>query len=382
MFAVLYAAFGTASPFLPAFVAAQGISPQRIGVLFAAATVVRLISAPIAGLLADRYRARRRALAACAGLGALAALLYQPAASFAAILLVALLHAAALAPTTNLADAVALLALRPTVSTPDKWRYGWVRGAGSAAFIAGALVAGPTVARCGLAAALWLQAGLLIAVAVTAGGVTIGSAPAHPACAVTAASVTALARRGVFRYVVVVAALILGSHGLHDTFAVIRWRAANIAPTTVSLLWSASVASEVAVFFLLGPHLLRRVGAAGAVAIAAVAGCVRWAVAGATADVTALALIQPLHGLTFALLHLACMRIIAASVPQQLAATAQALYGTLGVGIATALVVLCSGWLYARLGSHAFWVMSVLCLVALPVVAKLREGPRAEEGVV
>jgi len=69
-------------------------------------------------------------------------------------------------------------------------------------------------------------------------------------------------------------------------------------------------------------------------------------------------------------------------VPQQLAATAQALYGTLGVGIATALVVLCSGWLYARLGSHAFWVMSVLCLVALPVVAKLREGPRAEEGVV
>jgi len=46
------------------------------------------------------------------------------------------------------------------------------------------------------------------------------------------------------------------------------------------------------------------------------------------------------------------------------------------------LVVLCSGWLYARLGSHAFWVMSVLCLVALPVVAKLREGPRAEEGVV
>ena len=33
-----------------------------------------------------------------------------------------------------------------------------------------------------------------------------------------------------------------------------------------------------------------------------------------TADVTTLALIEPLHGLTFALFHLGCMRIIADTV--------------------------------------------------------------------
>jgi PPP family 3-phenylpropionic acid transporter len=86
-------------------------------------------------------------------------------------------------------------------------------------------------------------------------------------------------------------------------------------------------------------------------------------------------LIQPLHGFTFALLHLACMRLLAGSVPAHLAATAQAIYGTVGIGAATALLTLVSGWLYGRLGPPAFAVMSVLCLAGLPVAASLRQNP-------
>jgi PPP family 3-phenylpropionic acid transporter len=77
---------------------------------------------------------------------------------------------------------------------------------------------------------------------------------------------------------------------------------------------------------------------------------VRWSIAAVTADVTALLLIQPLHGLTFALLHLACMRLLAQSVPLGLAATAQAIYGVVGVGAASALLT------SARAGFMARWV--------------------------
>ena len=49
-------------------------------------------------------------------------------------------------------------------------------------------------------------------------------------------------------------------------------------------------------------------------------------------EVMALALVQPLHGITFALLHLACMRVLARTVPQGLEGTAQAIYGTVGMG--------------------------------------------------
>jgi MFS transporter, PPP family, 3-phenylpropionic acid transporter len=82
--------------------------------------------------------------------------------------------------------------------------------------------------------------------------------------------------------------------------------------------------------------------------------------------------VQPLHGLTFALLHLACMRLIVWVVPARLAATAQAVYGTSCIGLATALLTLLSGLLYGRIGGHAFLVMAAFCLLALPLCGGLR----------
>ena len=81
---------------------------------------------------------------------------------------------------------------------------------------------------------------------------------------------------------------------------------------------------------------------------------------------------QLLHGITFALLHLACMRFLSDTVPKPLAATAQTIYGTFGLGIASAIFTLASGFLYQRFGATAFWAMAGLCVVALPFAFMLR----------
>ena len=163
---------------------------------------------------------------------------------------------------------------------------------------------------------------------------------------------------------------------MHDAFAVIRWSAAGIDAATASLLWSESVAAEVLVFFVIGPTIVTWLTPAGALAIAAAAGVFRWAVMARTTEVIAIAIVQPLHGVTFALLHLACMRLLARIVPPGLEGTAQAIYGTLGVGATTALLTLVSGLLYARLGAQGFWIMAVLCAAALPMTWKLRDAAR------
>ena len=137
LFALLYAAFGAASPFLPALMEARSIPAEQIGIIFGAATAIRLISAPVAGRIADRTHALRATLAACTITTALAALGYLSASGFWALLVVSLLHALALAPTTNLADALAVVA-----SKREGFEYGWARGAGSAAFIVGSIAAG------------------------------------------------------------------------------------------------------------------------------------------------------------------------------------------------------------------------------------------------
>jgi PPP family 3-phenylpropionic acid transporter len=97
----------------------------------------------------------------------------------------------------------------------------------------------------------------------------------------------------------------------------------------------------------------------------------RWMIMGLTANVVAMAMIQPLHGLTFALLHLACMRLLSAAVPPALAATAQSLYHTVGVGLASVALTLLSGWAYGEFGARAFWIMAAVCTLALPVIWSL-----------
>jgi PPP family 3-phenylpropionic acid transporter len=145
LFALLYSAFGAASPFLPALVEGRAVAAEQIGMIFGAATAIRLISAPIAGRIADRTQALRATLAACAVATALAALGYLSASGFWALLAVSLLHALALAPTTNLADALAVVAAKR-----QGFEYGWARGAGSAAFIVGSIAAGYAISVFGL----------------------------------------------------------------------------------------------------------------------------------------------------------------------------------------------------------------------------------------
>jgi PPP family 3-phenylpropionic acid transporter len=65
---------------------------------------------------------------------------------------VGLLQAAALAPLVPLADALSLAHARPQQNTTG-FEYGWVRGVGSAAFVAGTLLAGQAAGGYGSAVA-------------------------------------------------------------------------------------------------------------------------------------------------------------------------------------------------------------------------------------
>src|SRR3954470_21362777 len=160
LFAFLYGAFGVHSPFFPSFLSTRGLEPETVGVLLAAGTAIRLVTAPLAGLLADRLGAGRAVLALSLSAAYLAALAYLPAHGFWQLLVVTLVAAIALAPLAPLADALALRAGQGHHASPPTFDYGQVRGAGSAAFVMGSLVAGLAIAKTGLASILFLQAGL------------------------------------------------------------------------------------------------------------------------------------------------------------------------------------------------------------------------------
>jgi MFS transporter, PPP family, 3-phenylpropionic acid transporter len=381
-YALLYGAFGMQSPFVPTLLRENGLQAQDIGLVLAAAMVVRVLAGPVVAHAADRLRRHTLILCGCALFAALASVSYLLAHSLSGLLCIALLHAAMLGPIAPISDALAATAAQASRSgTERRFDYGWLRAAGSASFALGTLVSGWQAGAAGLAAAMWTSGALLIlgsAVVLLLPNLPLARSLDIKARATMLSDGILLLRLPVYRRMLIAAALLEGSHALHDSFSVIRWRSAGIDFFTVSALWSESVFAEVVVFLLIGPWLVRRVGPSRSMALAAGAGVLRWTVAAFTTSPGLLACIQPLHGLTFALFHLAAIRLIVAVAPVRLAATAQAIYGTLSVGLTIALLTFVSGLLYARTGGEAFLLMAALCLLALPICAGLRvQGDRA-----
>ena len=363
VYALFYSAFGVQSPFIPTLLGERGLSASEIGTVLAASTAIRIWAGPAGGHMADRTRKHAAILCACAVAAAIAGLGYVALRGVGDLLLVALINAAMLAPVVPVSDALAIAAAQD--SEHDKsvrqFEYGWLRASGSAAFIAGTLLSGWATGFFPLPSIVWISGSLLAVggiITLYLPTVDVGRSISSAASLSALRDWVLLVKIPSFRRILLIAAFVEGSHALNDTFAVIHWRAAGVNLTTISFLWSESVLSEVVVFLLVGPPLIRRIGPAGGCALAAGAGVVRWSVLAFTSSPFILSFVQPLHGLTFALLHLACMRVIALAIPRRLAATAQSVYGTLFVGLATALLTLVSGVLYTQMGGTAFLMMA------------------------
>ncbi|MET0257710.1 MAG: MFS transporter, partial [Methylobacterium sp.] len=138
LFAALYGAYGSLSPFLPAFLADRGLAPEEIATFLAAATLTRLVAGPLAGRLADRSGRTRTLLACALGFAAASNLALLAGHGFGPLFAIGLVQAVATAPVAPLADVLALTAARGGRA----FEYGRVRAAGSAAFIAATIVSG------------------------------------------------------------------------------------------------------------------------------------------------------------------------------------------------------------------------------------------------
>ncbi|MDW8314502.1 MAG: MFS transporter [Rhodovarius sp.] len=361
LYAAQFAALGAAMPFVPAALEGGGLSPAQVGLLLAAGTLARLLAGPASAPLADRCGLSPVLMAAAAaaavtlpGLGLFEGLLL--------LLALQLLHNAALAPILPLSDAAAVAEMRRR-----PFDYGRVRAAGSIAFILGAVVAGWAAAQAGPVAALSCAALCLLAVVPLAHGLPQGpsAAGARPG------RWWEPLREPAFRRLLPVSALIQGSHAVYYGFSTLHWTAAGLSPLLVGALWASGVLAEV-LLFLFGRPLVERLGSRGLALVAGAGGLLRWSVLAATTDPWLLWAAQALHAASFGAMHLAAIRALA-SLPEGLGARAQTLHAALGVGLASSLLMLAAGPLYAAFGGGAFLAMAGLC--ALGLAAALRMPP-------
>ena len=115
----MFAAFGVASPFLPALLRERGLGPSEIGAVLAAGTAVRLITGPAISRLADQLGKHQQILTVLLAMAAVIAFAYGLPAGFAIFLLVSVAHASALAPIVPTADAMTLAAAPGRFPRPE-----------------------------------------------------------------------------------------------------------------------------------------------------------------------------------------------------------------------------------------------------------------------
>src|SRR3954453_19687639 len=116
LYAALYAAFGVASPFWPKFFETKALSSEQIGFILGAGMLVRLAAGPLIGRFADLWGSLRLVLATCAACAAAMAAALSLANTFWLLLAIASLQAAALAPTTSIADALSVSSAKPQIA--------------------------------------------------------------------------------------------------------------------------------------------------------------------------------------------------------------------------------------------------------------------------
>lgn len=364
-----YFAANAINAFMPLWFSDRGVSAAQIGQILGAAALLRVLAGPQWGTVADRIGRRRPVLFFAAFTAAGLGLSYVAASGFLPLLLIAAAQGIASSAINPLADSLALALARE-----GRIEYGPVRAVGSATFMVATAVAGWLLNRVGSWLVPWLISASYAVSALFS--VFLPEAATPPAARRPFAGLM-LFRNRAFCLAVACTALIQGAHAAYYGFAALFWRSQGLSDTVIGLLIAEGIVAEI-FLFARGRRLIEWLGPTGLTATAAVASVLRWGVMADAPPLPVLVMIQIVHAATFAMQHLSAMLILSRFVPPERAATAQALHAALGYGAPTGVMMLLSGWLYARHGGLVFLAMAAVggsaLLLCRPLAREIARG--------
>ncbi|MCG9584172.1 3-phenylpropionate MFS transporter [Vibrio tubiashii] len=241
--------------------------------------------------------------------------------------------------------------------------YGRTRLWGSIAFIAGSTVVGFLVAQYGSDMIIFTAlAGVVVALLFSMRNINPMPVTMEDEGAERPKLTELLRELPVVKFLILVS-LIQGSHAAYYSFSSIYWKEAGYSEDIIGYLWSLGVVAEVAIFAL-SKRLFSGWTLRALFMVAALGVVVRWGLTASTTALVALVMIQLLHGVTFAIAHIAAIQYIQHSEQRKMVAL-QALYNAIPLGAFIALMTTLSGWGYENWGANVFWAMAAMGVLAL-----------------
>lgn len=360
-----FAGIGIYMPFIPPWLASQGLSERQIGLVLAMGMIIRMLVSQSVTALGDGRHGAVRVLALLHLLGAASFLslmaMPSPEAIIAAMAVIALLSAGII----PLGDHLTIAHVRSNPSLD----FSRIRLWGSVAFLVVSTMSGVIVSRYGIATVpLMLCLCSLVAMLVTF------SAPDHAreaAVTVTGSLSPDVTRQrsNLLWLVIVSSSLINASHSALYGFGTLHWRSLGIDDSMIGILWSSAVVAEIAMFWWFGRSAAASWNAAVRfLAFAGIAAMIRFALMPFAVSLPAILSLQMLHALSFGAQLMGVMTLVGLLAPEgrralvlgRLSAANACLMGAATLG---------SGYLYESLGAMSFVTMVPIALSGLIILA-------------
>ncbi|EHH0684063.1 3-phenylpropionate MFS transporter [Vibrio vulnificus] len=365
-------AYGVYLPFWSLWFKEQGVSSTDIGLLVGIGLATRCVANMV---ITPRIHKAEHIMPALRWLS-FAALIFVgfhffTGGSFWLMALATVLFNLCCGPVVPLSDALANYYARLKMLD-----YGRTRLWGSIAFIAGSTVVGYLISLYGTDMILYTAlVGVFISLLLSMRSANVMPVT-HSEHHSERPKLTQLLTDGPVVKFLLLAALIQGSHAAYYSFSAIYWQQAGHSEEIIGYLWSLGVVSEVAVFAL-SKRLFAGWSLRALFVAASIGVMLRWGITASTTLLLGLVLVQLLHGVTFAMAHIAAIQYIQNSEEHKMVAL-QALYNALPLGAFIAAMTAFSGWGFEHWGANVFWVMAAMGLVALfikvaPVTSQVQD---------
>ncbi len=364
-YGVIFFVIGVMLPYWPLWMQSRGLSPEDIGLVMGAGMLMKVIANPVIAGYADRTGTRRTPLIALSVIATFAFAMFWPANGFWPILAVTMAFFLFWSPLMPLTETLTMY-----YSTANKLEYGKVRLWGSLTFILAAWGGGWLLAGRNEDLVFWIILGGAIATVIS--GFFLPDARITPSESRNSFTPTIrVLKDRTFVWFIVATSLIQTSHIIYYAFGTIHWEKAGHSRIIIGWLWAEGVIAEV-LLFMWGGSIVKRLGAARLIALAGLAGLIRWWGTGITDALPALLVLQVLHGATFGAAHLGAIHFIAQRMEVSVSATAQSIYAAAVSGVGFSLASLFSGHMYATHGGAAYLPMALMAGLGGVIAFQLR----------
>lgn len=395
-FAALFLVYGVHMMYFPVWLASRGMTPEQIGLIIAVPIVIRAVLTPYVALQADLRSTHRDVIFGLASASALiaigiASIPGQGAAAYPLIVATAIPFAVMMTSILPLIDTIALQGARnepPQESGAQSSGrgYGRMRLWGSLSFLAATLAAGIGYDLVGPNAIMW---GLIGAAFTTAAAALLlppsrqdGPATAAPVPLAMAPTggppiVRTLLKSPLFLVFMLAVGAIQASHSCFYTFGALHLEKQGVSGTGYGALWVVAILAETALF----AGSATMMGRTGPIMLLVVGGCaatLRWVVMAFDPPYVGVFALQLLHALSFGATHLGAVHFISKAVPGRGAGTAQALYATVGNGLALAGSTYLAGQFYPVLAGGTYLLMGGLAIAGTVAAVHVMRRWRGE----